>query len=250
MSPAAAFSIAVVCEGPTDLRTATELADRILCDSVDWITAETLEVSRQWRGFEETDEYLAWKKTPELARKHQIKVHGPFGKLPDYRTARSALLLLKLRKPDAVIFIRDSDGDGARKESLEQARQELAPGQDWPFPVVIGIAHTKRECWVLAGFDPQTSEEAAALAELRQELGSDPRYTAETLVAKAPRARRNAKYVLQRLTGDSSDRERSCWLDCSLDALRERGRSTGLADYLDELRSRLVPLFTNKSIPS
>src|SRR5207253_845648 len=102
-------------------------------------------------------------------RKHRIKVHGPFKQFPDYRTARSALFLLNLRKPDAVIFIRDSDGDRARKESLERARHELAPGQDWPFPVILGVAHTKRECWVLAGFDPQTSEEEAALEQLRKD---------------------------------------------------------------------------------
>jgi hypothetical protein len=99
---------------------------------------------------------------------------------------------------------------------------------------------------VLAGFDPRNQAEEASLAQLRQELGFDPRFKAEALFAKSPGALRNAKRVLSLLAGDDNDREQSCWADCPLENLIERGRVNGLADYLEEVRARLVPLFTGR----
>ncbi len=248
MSFSAAFSCAIVCEGAADMRTGADLADRVLVSEVDWISPETLIHLRRWRGLEEDAAFLAWRRTPALAREHDIKVHGAFGKLPDYRAARSALFLfLKLEpQPDAVILLRDSDGDLVRKESLERARLEMSPGTEWPFPIIVGVAHTKRECWVLAGFEPRSEAEEEALAELRQELGFDPRVQAENLTAAQAQAQRNAKRVLDRLVGGSQEREEDCWASCDLEILAQRGRLTGLTEYVEEIRGRLVPLFTNR----
>lgn len=247
MKAAAAFSLAILCEGAADLRTATDLADRVLCSAVDWITADTLFLYRRWRGIEEGDAFLAWRNVPALAREYDFRVHGAFGGLTDYRVARSALLLLKVQRPDAVVIIRDSDGDSTRRESLERARREEDPGTEWPFPIIIGVADTKRECWVLAGFAPRTPAEERALTGLRKELGFDPLSSAQHLTARTPTALRNAKRVLKALIGNNSERERTCWLDCELQTLSDRGRGSGLADYLNEIQMRLVPLFTGRS---
>jgi hypothetical protein len=109
--------------------------------------------------------------------------------------------------------------------------------------VILGLAHAKRECWVLAGFHPQSPAEEEALAQLRQELGFDPRIEAEGLDAATPNARRNAKRVLESLVAGNPDRERACWAESDLEVLAARGQGTGLTAYLDEVRSRLAPLF-------
>jgi hypothetical protein len=138
-----------------------------------------------------------------------------------------------------VLLVRDDDRDEDRRGGLDQARNSVEMG----VPVVIGLAHTKRECWVLAGFSAQTPEEDAFLAGLRQELGFDPCAEAEGLTAKHDHDLRSAKRVLGVLTAGNREREADCWLRCDLRLLEQRGQNTGLADYLREVRTLLVPLF-------
>jgi hypothetical protein len=42
--------LAVVHEAPADYRTATELADRILCEAIGWLDEDVLEYQRTWLG--------------------------------------------------------------------------------------------------------------------------------------------------------------------------------------------------------
>ncbi|HSK77580.1 MAG TPA: hypothetical protein VLQ45_14105 [Thermoanaerobaculia bacterium] len=250
MSPSSAFSLAVVCEAAGDLRICADLADRVLTEEIDWIDPDNLHMYRSWRGLEETDSHLEWHWVSRLAKQKGLKPHGHFRDEPgdlDARMARKALLLLlkeSTRVPDAVLLIRDSDGLTERRRGLEQARDS----SPWAFPVVLGVAHTKRECWVLAGFEAQTEAEEKVLAELRRELGFDPRLNAEDLSAAEAGALRNAKRVLERLLQGSPDRERICWMECEVETLRERGRLSGLSEYLDEVRARLVPLFSGRPL--
>lgn len=243
MTPTGAYVLAVVCEADADRRAATGLADRVLCREVDWIEPEILDGHRRWQGLGEGSSHLEWHQVWDLARSRGLKAHGHFldePGAPDARTARLALLLLatSFHPPDAAILVRDSDGQ--RELGLEQARRE----RNWPFPVAIGLADSKRECWVLAGFDPRTEAEEATLAQLRQELGFDPRLQSEALSARKTGALRDAKRVLSLLVGGDFDREESCLAECPLEDLVERGQLNGLADYLEEIRTRLVPLFT------
>lgn len=246
MSTAAAFTFAVVCEASADLRLSAGLADRVLCQEVEWL-AESLDLHRRWRGLEESDSHLEWHWVSKLARELNLRAHGHFLGEPgalDAAMARKALLLLtKTRQvPDAVILVRDTDGQEERRQGLTQARD----ASSWPFQVILAVVHTKRECWVLAGFEPRSEAEKEALAELRRELGFDPRLQAENLTAAQPQAQRNAKRVLDRLVAGDEEREEDCWTSCGLEVLAERGGVTGLSDYIDEVRSRLVPLFTNR----
>jgi hypothetical protein len=109
-------------------------------------------------------------------------------------------------------------------------------------PVVIGVAHLKRECWVLAGFEPANDHEQARLEAIVRDLTFDPRLHPERLTAKGDGELRSAKRVVRFLTG-SAEREEDCWLLTPLARLRERGQQTGLTAYLDEVEERLVPLF-------
>lgn len=239
----AAHSIVVICEGPTDQRTARALAERVLCQAVDWMEPEVLEHLIQWRGLRKNEPYFAWRQSNALAQANNVRTNGRFDDAPDAFMARRALAVLTIlgeRDFDAVLLLRDSDADTQRRQGLEQARAQTS-GLG---PIVIGVAHAKRECWVLAGFIAANDEEQSRLDVCRQELGFDPCLQAEQLTAATPGAKRDAKRVLGELTQEDYPREAACWTDTPLDQLEERGQATGLADFFREVRERLVPVWT------
>ncbi|WP_148590850.1 hypothetical protein [Aquisphaera giovannonii] len=109
--------------------------------------------------------------------------------------------------------------------------------------MVIGLAIVERESWVVSGFDPRNEDETARLEAERQRLGFDPRLRSHELTAcKDDRAPRSPKRVLHELCSRDWDRERICWYETRLDALRIRGRENGLAAFLDEVRDHLAVL--------
>jgi hypothetical protein len=245
MPDKAAYSIVVVCEAEADQRTASALSDRVLCESIDWIAPEVIDRLRRYRGIHDHEPYVKWTKMVEIANKQRIFAHGFISgrpREPDAAMAERALLLLKKATsplPSAVILLRDADKDGRRRKGYEQARTS----GPWPFEVLIGVADTKRECWVLAGYEPRDDAERALLERERKDLGFDPRLSAEQLTASEDGAKRDAKRVLKALTGGDRDREDACLTDLPLAILKQRGAATGLTPYLLEIEDRLVPLF-------
>jgi hypothetical protein len=243
-------SFAVVCEAEADFRTATGLAERIVRENVDWIEGDSFIHCPLWSGLDESSRYLLWFDIPKLAKEAGIRSHGHFDGRPaepDAHAARRALRLLKwknaARPLDGVLLIRDDDRDARRRDGLEQARDD---DHDLRDRIVIGLAHCKRECWVLAGFDPRDQVESDRLSEVRADLGFDPRTGAHQLTVKGKGGKRNAKEILDKLTGGDANREAICWEEASLLTLHDRGQETGLADFLEEIRSRLVPLFAGR----
>ena len=81
-------------------------------------------------------------------------------------------------------------------------------------------------------------------------LGFDPCSAAEQLTASEEGAKRDAKRVLDALTGGAPEREDACLEEPPLALLRQRGAKTGLAPYLQEVEERLVPLFNPSAKPS
>lgn len=244
MTAPAAFSFAVVCEADADRRTACDLADRVLLENVDWLQPETQADILRWRGLDATGELLSWKLVASEAHRKCLRVRGRFRSSPgafDERRARLALrlFLIQDKPPDAVLLVRDTDDQEERIPSLERVRTS----SDWPFAVILATPHPKRECWVLAGFDPTDAREEKALAEVRKDLGFDPRLEAERLTAEGRKGTKNAKNVLERLLVPGSPREESCWQETDLRLLAERGGGSRLKDYLEELLRILVPLF-------
>jgi hypothetical protein len=242
------LSIVVICEARADQHAACDIADRVLSQAVDWMQPELLAHLRQWRGLKKSESFLAWKNVHTLAREANIRINGHFEGQPgahDAFVARRAMALLTTRGErdiDAVLLLRDSDMDEGRRDGLEQARaQTTGLG-----PILIGVAHSKRECWVLAGFDAANADEQSRLATLRQELGFDPCLHAEDLTATSPGSKRDAKRVLSELTQDDYQREVVCWTEAPLEQLEARGEKTGLASFIQEVRERLVPLWTGR----
>jgi hypothetical protein len=235
------LKIALVCEAEADYRLATALAERVLAQAGEWV-ADVLEHCPLWWGLDQQGTFLSWRDVPELARQRGFRVHGHFGgepAAPDARVARRALWLLRARHPDldGVLLIRDDDRQTGRRQGLEQARDDSA----WRDRIVIGLAHCKRECWVLSGFDPIDAAEDALLQQEKTRLGYDPCCSAEHLTAKHDQDKHSAKRVLALLTGGDPDREARCWETASLETLHERGQQTGLAQYLSEVKSVVVP---------
>ncbi len=236
---------AVVHEAEADFRIATELADRVLLEAIDWLD-EHLDQQREWVGKVSGDRRLTWKAIPQLASQIGIKAHGHFDGQPgeaDAKAARRAILFLREAIPDlnAIVLIRDQDDQPERRIGLEQARSEHH-GQP---VIVVGLAVVEREAWVISGFDPDPQNEAEndRFNTERQTLGIDPRSRSHELTAgKDDHATRSPKRVLRQLSGNDQDRERRCWTETPLERLRERGGENGLRAFLFEVRCRLAPL--------
>src|SRR3954464_6493061 len=76
---------AVVHEAPADFETATELADRVLCNAIDWLDEDLLIHQRTWLGESAAGHRLTWKAIPQLALDAQITVAGHFDDGPARR---------------------------------------------------------------------------------------------------------------------------------------------------------------------
>lgn len=242
--------IATVCEAAADFRTAAGLADRVVCERTGWFDPAAIEECRAYRGLAEGESFVRWDHLKARAQEAGIRAHGHFDGqpgAPDAVAARKALLLIARVVPEteAVLLIRDDDRQKTRRQGLEQARNE----HHGPRRVVIGLAHCKREAWVLAGFVAENDTEQAGIATLRQELGFDFCNNAQRLTAIHGQDKLSAKRVLGLLTGGDADREAACWTKTSIQALRDRGAATGLAAYIGELENILVPLFVGPGNP-
>jgi hypothetical protein len=237
------LQFAVVYEAPADFQTATELADRVLVESIDWLEEDHVAYQRTWLQ-EANGVSLAWKNVGKSALKEGINAIGFFDGAPvepDAQAARRAIRYLRHVIPDlaGVLLIRDQDDQPERRAGLEQARGE----EEGRLPVVVGLAVVERECWVISGFDPQDGVETERLATERQTLGFDPRERSHELTAcKDDKAKRSPKRVLHALCGGDADRERRCWRETTLATLRDRGPQNGMGAFLDEVRKNLASL--------
>lgn len=234
----------VVCEAAPDQRTACTLADRVLCERSTWLDDKILESVREWSGLTAESSFVGWTEVKSEADRGGIRAHGHFDGKPgelDARAGRRALLLLARTEAElaGVLLIRDSDNHPERLTGLNQARDYAA----WPFVVVIGVAHPKRECWLLAAFQPANDREQRLLKAVRKELGFDPCLESQRLTATDDSAQRSAKRVLAVLC-EGARAEAGAGLDqVPLETLKECGQRNGLDSYIRELETRLVPLF-------
>ncbi|MFS8067019.1 MAG: hypothetical protein ACMG6S_11665 [Byssovorax sp.] len=233
----------LVVEGPSDARTIPNVVDRILVHEVTGLEG-SLKSVRTFGGLAAGSTFLAWRGVNHEAKGRVPRKHGPFSGAPAVEDARTAWYALQCfvgrdPQPDAVFLVRDSDGkQDERRKGLEQARDEAG----WPFPVLIGVAHTMMECWVLSAFVPQDKKEIAALAASRKELGFDPTVRSDELTALNKVVQKRPKQVLSKLTEGDEAREAQCWQEANIEHLRARGAKNGLADFLGQVEDKLLPL--------
>jgi hypothetical protein len=246
----------VIVESSADYRIATDLATRIIVDKIEWIEPY-LDNTIQWRGLQDGTTYSCWRDIGKIRK--EIEEQGTI-RLPRFLRRNSqplkadgaaalqvlqlVALLQKNRQIRAVLFIRDLDNQPERRLGLEQAREEFHH-RTLSIVTIIGTADTKREAWVLNGFEPLNEIEEAMLGELRKALGFDPTLEAHRLrsVSRQGAERtRNVKVIVEMLTGDGSEREAHCWTATDLNLLRQRGVNTGLTAYLQEVEYHLIPI--------
>lgn len=235
--------IAVVYEAEADFRTATELADRVLIESHEWLE-DHLNSHRIWVKEDTNGHAYTWSRISRLARDARIPSHSrtEFGRgEPDAIAARRAIRYLnEFEKLHGVLLIRDQDDQPERRIGLEHARIEFLNS----LKIVIGLAIVERESWVISGFDPQTNDERNLLDTERQILGFQPHHESHQLNAcKDDRAKRSPKRVLKALTDTNHERQRACWFETPLQTLRQRGNDNGLTQFMNELRDHICPLF-------
>ena len=98
-------------------------------------------------------------------------------------------------------------------------------------------------------FDPENEDEKQLLGEEQQRLGVNPCQRSHELTAgKSDIALRSPKRVLKVLTADNWERQRRCWKATALQVLWERGEDNGLVDYLEEIKTHLVPTITGHGV--
>jgi hypothetical protein len=242
----------IIVESAADFRTASTIANRLFIEQMPWLEEYSTDLFT-WSGLQEKTEFSCWSDIRKI--REELKARGipsprylkGTGKSDGATTHIVLQLITQLQRHRdirAVVFIRDSDNQPERRTRLEQAREEREE-QLSATAIVIGIAHTKREAWVLNGFVALDEAEESVLAQLRQQLSFDPTTEAHRLreiTRQEPDRMRNVKVVLNLLTQDDGERERHCWQHTSLNLLRERGIHTGLTAYMSEVEEQLVPL--------
>jgi hypothetical protein len=164
---------------------------------------------------------------------------------PDFAAGRKAIILASLmrnRLPAALLLVRDLDHQPERRDGLASAIKSEAGS----LTVVLATPNPKREAWVLNGFHHLTEREAKTLAAIQAELNFHRCEEAERLRFSSQTARpeRDPKRILDRLTENAGEREALCWKKTPLTGLRARGEKTLLNAFLDEVKIKLLPLFT------
>ena len=78
--------VAVVHEAEADFQTATELADRVLVEAIEWLEEDLLADQREWLGATAGGERLTWAGIKRFARDAGIRFHGHFNGEPGWPT--------------------------------------------------------------------------------------------------------------------------------------------------------------------
>ena len=238
------ISLGVVCEDHPDFQTATTLTTRTVAEFL----SQSVEATAQqikYHGHESSRDFLKWSGMPK--ENFGMALQGLFdGKpgAPDAYTGRRALYLFRKLKdqPQAVLLIRDVDREPKRRIGLNQARldHEKRGGR---FGVIIALANPKREAWILSGFKAENEAEIELHKEETKRLKFDPTKEPERLSARPHDSPHNIKPVVAKLTQNDKAREHRCVSQTKLSDLRENGKDTGLPEFLDEIKERLLPIF-------
>jgi hypothetical protein len=228
----------------------TRLTDRVLEEAIDWFQPDTRDALRRWREKDPLSPYWKVTSADTLARELGLPVRGDFtGKLEALEAGlyRSQLRVWQHAHVHGqhihVGFIaRDTDHEPRRDGAAEAVKSGR-----WSFHVVLAFPHPEIEVWAIAVFAPATDDERARLGEQEQRLGFSPVKEPERLTSTVSGGVKDAKTVRDALCpdGDAED-----WLELQLDVLRDRGRSCGLTDFLEEVERIVVPLVKEGALPS
>ncbi len=248
--------VIVFAEAEADRGIVCDLIDRKIRDyAPEWLDRKHLDDYREWCGTVPGEKFTPWKLLKHLdkqtlhgvpgSRQIGFPSTGPLGF--DGAATRKALQHCHLLpdRPAAVVLVRDMDNQAAERRASIQTQRDLASGSG-KVPAILALPNAKREAWVLNGFVERNQAEKAKLAELRKELGFHPCDAAEKLTATSEH-KKDVKRIARVLLANDREREESCWRETEWEVLRQRGVHTGLSDFLDEVRSRLLPVIYGRA---
>jgi hypothetical protein len=245
----------IVVENESDARHLCELADRVFVASSAWIDETHLEHLRKWRGLEPGASCTRWTERKSLRDAYNLPRYRRRGSNEPqgiaYAESRMIIALAeriqRKRRIDALVLFKDLDNQPERRDGMLQARAEVSE----QILIVIATPKWKREAWILNGFECLNQREQEQLNIVIQRPGFDPRLNAENLHHGTSQ---DSKIILEELIQDHPKgakrfaRVQRCWVETPLDTLLERGKATYLSDYLDEVRSLLLPLLDPSSV--
>jgi hypothetical protein len=144
----------------------------------------------------------------------------------------------QFQDPHAIVFLHDADSDDERRRELLELNDLY--GEE-TIPVIVGVPHPETECWLLAGYRHDiTEEESARLDEYKRETGGvDPCSDSHRLNARNETDVRHPKCALRTLC-PTEIRQNQC-LEAPFALLELHGHQNGLKDFLEALRARLIP---------
>lgn len=250
----------LVAEGKNDEQVIPCLADRILCESEDWIRdnfEDDPERLWKWTAIEPNPHfrYTTWGQIDKLGNTYKNKLRIFHRPGDGYRTAetRKAIALYFLLRKDspasALILSRDLDKHPEiHRQAMETARREVL-SHPQNLPILLASPKCVLEVWMLHGFICENEHEENQLKKLRQEFGFDPCTHGHQLHPD------DAKDVIGKLISDpggnkNMERRERCWVNTDLNTLSERGKDSHLAAFLNEVEKHLLPLLTGKPTTS
>src|SRR5262249_17835907 len=123
-------TLALVCEASADFELVCTLVDRLLCERRDYIDDTVLDAYRCWQGYHPATSFLPWTQVENEALNVGIRVHRGFVADPPLHDCYDGIRAIRLfadrePPPDALLLVRDSDGDDERVRGLLQARDSV-----------------------------------------------------------------------------------------------------------------------------
>lgn len=257
--------IAVVGEAAGDFAVARELIDQTILRCVGHVDESVIDSYREYVGPSQDQPFVVWGRLDASEPKdYRLAVRGRFGLSDPWPNTDIAIRIRRAifdslsRASDAfVVIVKDTDNDDARCGELRQVAPLVAK-----MPVVLGIQHTEQECWLLAGFHPESAEETDRLGEIQggwpPGVGFNPCEKSHQLTAtKKEQEKLSPKRVLRHLTGeakpnsgpDLTPRAKSCLHRDRHAAMRQHGTQNGAADFLRDIEQQLVRTLFNIHTP-
>src|SRR5262245_10577616 len=241
---------AFVAKGQEGFNIPTLLIDKSLLRTVEWITDETeINAHRTYVGRTDAEPFVKWQHIEvDRGRDYRRAIRRGFGQeLPRHEVSFRILRVIyefTSRSSDTgtptpfLVILKDTDADDDVREALQDARAKYAN-------VVVGMQHTEFECWLIAGFEPQSADESSRLAEIcrgdHPGVGFDPRPRSEALTAtKREHEKLSPKRVLKQRTSDNRSRALNGIGAAPHQLLKDRGKGNGLMDFLADVERLLV----------
>lgn len=244
--------IVIVGEGITDFEAASVLIDQSLLRHVEYIEDETITAYRTYLGMSPVDSFVRWHTSPQERRQDtrrivrrqwgtpithpvELVVATKVFEIEGYFSDRG-------ESQPYLVLVKDTDADEECRDALVALRERYAEEE-----IVIGIEHTELECWLVSAFVPQDDDERQRLRDMDGgELpgcGFNPCLRSHDLTAtKADHdgIKLSPKRVLRYLTAGHRPRVMRDLHRDNHGTLVARGEHNGLADFLGDIRTRLI----------